>query len=578
MRRGVGVPRRYPIYPLGMIEMRASIVRAGATLWTVAAIPVVLLVSVSEWQVFLRSPWLLAEAVSATTLGVALHAPGLPAAWRHRAIVTLLTACATFALLHFGPLLGTGLLFVLPPLFATVLLGERGAFGAWLALLAAVAAAGVASHLGLLGTRVPLLPADWARIAGTTMVGLGGCTWVFVRVHRALLRSLEVQEEAARSAQEAAEERARLLRGAAAAQRMESLGRLAGGVAHDMNNALLVIRSGLEHLRSIDDPDDRAAVLAEVSRGVDRASTTARHLLTFSRHDAVHAASCRPASVVTNLAGALIRLFPENVRVEVEAADAPEVALGAPALEQAILTLALRARDAVRGGGAVVLRCGADPETGEGFVTVEDDGPALTPEEQEQLFEPFVAHRSVAHDGLGLALAWATITRCHGRFEVRSGPDRGTRITLRLPPVVREHAPAPVAPAAPRPTEARILLLEDEDLVRSALQRTLRRAGHAVEACGTLAEARTACRARPFDLLITDGVVPDGPVSGLISAFHQTHPGRPVLVVSGYVEEDLVLEQIDRGSYAFLQKPFEPSSLVRRVSELLAPAGESVGA
>jgi hypothetical protein len=177
-----------------MEQLRASVRNTARVVWTAAAVPVVAVVASSEGTPRI-DPWLVGEAAAATVLGLALHLPGLPERARNPTIVGALTGVAAFALLHYGPLLGTGLLFVLPPLFATVLLGERAAWLTWGTLVVAAGGVAGAAGAGWVSPRVALGPADWVRVVGTTALGLGACTWVLVQLYRSFVAAITAQAD-----------------------------------------------------------------------------------------------------------------------------------------------------------------------------------------------------------------------------------------------------------------------------------------------------------------------------------------------------------------------------------------------
>ena len=211
---------------------------------------------------------------------------------------------AVMALCHFGPLMGTGLIYVAATLVSALLLTRSAAFFSSGLLIASTAIVG-----GLNVAFPALMPphgvtADaviWMRLVVTSAVAIGGILYIFLQVQSNLWRSLEKEISMRLRERRLVAEREKVLRGAASAQRLESLGRLAGGVAHDFNNALVVIQCGIEALAEGLDDVERADVLDELSAGVDRAAGTARQLLSFAKRNVEEIGECEPADVVNRL-------------------------------------------------------------------------------------------------------------------------------------------------------------------------------------------------------------------------------------------------------------------------------------
>ncbi|MFO0735341.1 MAG: ATP-binding protein [Labilithrix sp.] len=367
-----------------------------------------------------------------------------------------------------------------------------------------------------------------------------------------------------------AEERDRLIRATASQQRLESLGRLAGGVAHDFNNALSVVLGGTEALRTCDDAEEQRQILDDIEQSARNASSTARQLLTFSRGNPTAEGTSNPRQVLERFAVGLRRMLPENITFSTECTGDDLIALPEGLLEQTLLNLVSNARDAMGGGGALTLRSRTVGE--EVVIEVIDSGIGMDEATRARIFEPFFTTKGEKAVGLGLATVWGTVIAAGGTIDVDSAPDKGASFRIafprRAPPPAAVADPAAVSRAsAQRP--ARVLLLEDEAGVRRVLERTLAKAGHEVSSHEVAATARRALETEEFDCLLTDSVVPGGGVGDLIQRFVATHPGAPVLVCSGYVREQLIVEGIEADAYRFIEKPFRSQDVLAAIDEAL---------
>ncbi|MFT3912820.1 MAG: PAS domain S-box protein [Anaeromyxobacteraceae bacterium] len=368
-------------------------------------------------------------------------------------------------------------------------------------------------------------------------------------------------------------------------QRLESIGRLAGGVAHDFNNVLTVIQACARSLR--DGPPPAATgqqeELDEILGAARRAGDLTRRLLAFARKQIIAPVVLDLGQAMASIERLLRRLVGEDVRVELEmAAGLWPVRLDPGQLEQVLMNLAANARDAMPAGG--VLRIAAAnaevaPEGAEGGqwvrLTVTDSGEGMTPEVRAHLFEPFFTTKPAgAGTGLGLATVYGILRQNGAHVTVESAPGQGTRFDLWLP---RARGPVtPPAPARMLPTAdgagRSLLLVEDDASVRRVLERALRAAGFRVLVAGSGEEALAL---PPVDvaevaLVVTDVVMPgiDGP--HLAAALRARHPALRVLYLSGYTRDALTQRGELGEGVELLTKPFTPEVLVDRVRELLA--------
>ncbi len=379
------------------------------------------------------------------------------------------------------------------------------------------------------------------------------------------------------------------------AQKLETLGRLAGVVAHDFNNILTVILGGCE-LLSETASERGGDELREMKRAAERAARLTRQLLAFSRKQPLEPRVICLRDAVRALEPLLGRLIGESVRLDVSVPEwAVPVRIDPVQFEQVLLNLAANARDAMPQGGrlSIVVRTewiqpdGPTPSPLEpgcyAVVDVSDTGVGMPPEVRERLFEPFFTTKGASGTGLGLSTVYGIVTQQGGRIDVASAPGCGTTFTLYLPLTEDATSRSAEGPSerAPQPdVRARrgetILVVEDDEAVRWLLARELRQSGYRVlEADG--AEAAERWAAQPslvVDLLLADLVLPGMSGAVLAERLRARWPALRVLLMSGYGEHPALGEAGDR---ELLHKPFDAEALARRVRAVLddppAPAG-----
>ena len=354
------------------------------------------------------------------------------------------------------------------------------------------------------------------------------------------------------------------------AQRLESLGRLAGGVAHDFNNLLTGITGYATLLleRANGDGELRRD-LGEIVRAADRAAELTKQLLAFGRRQVLKPRPLDLGVVVTEVRPLLERLLGEDVVLEVREADALGTVRADPGqLEQVLVNLAVNARDAMPNGGRFTI----ETRNRDGCVDLvcSDTGSGMDEATLAQIFEPFFTTREQGV-GLGLASVHGIVHQSSGEVTVESTPGVGSVFTVSLPRV-REKAGTSAPPEEPesRPGSETILLVEDEDVVRDLTRRVLERQGYTVLACadGPAAIAVAEAEERRIDLLLTDVVMPGMrgyEVARLVSA---SRPEIRVLFMSGYAEEALV-GRATLADHPLIEKPFAVEALTRRVRETL---------
>jgi two-component system, cell cycle sensor histidine kinase and response regulator CckA len=377
------------------------------------------------------------------------------------------------------------------------------------------------------------------------------------------------------------------------AQKLEGIGRLAGGVAHDFNNLLTVILSGVEELRRIGAEGAPATVeLAdEIGAAGERARDLTRQLLAFARKQVIAPVPLDLGTVVARLEKLLRRLLGEDVALATRLAPGLwPIRCDQGQVEQLLLNLAVNARDAMPGGGTLSIevsnveidpRAAADHpgmEPGPHVrLSVRDSGQGMTPEVRDRIFEPFFTTKETGKGtGLGLATVYGIVQQSEGFIAVDSRPGGGTTFDVWF---ARAPAGAGEAPELPGREPAggteTILVVEDEPQVRAVTVRTLRAAGYQVLVAGEGLEAlAVAAGARGrIQLLLTDVVMPGPNGRAVAEAVSRVQPGLRVLYVSGYTGDAIAQRGVLEAGVALLEKPFTPKALLARVRAVLdAPA------
>ena len=373
------------------------------------------------------------------------------------------------------------------------------------------------------------------------------------------------------------------------AQKMEAIGRLAGGIAHDLNNALTAI-AGYAELALGEVAADHAARpdVEEIRRAAERAGSVTRQLLAFSRKKLLEPRIFDLNETIAGIARLLSRLLGADVEVHTRLAGEALPVLGDPGqVEQAVINLAVNARDAMPGGGRLTLttaREHVDDEFARSHVPmasgdyiilrVSDSGHGMPPETQAHIFEPFFTTKDVGKGtGLGLSMVYGTLKQIGGFIFVDSEVNRGTTFQLYFPPAVaRKSAAVEAARAAgsERRGPETLLIVEDEPAVRNLVASALRNDGYRLLVAASAEEALVVADAHDgaIDLLLTDAMMPGKSGVELAHLMAARRPGIPVVIMSGYTDETLDLPGLTE-PIALLQKPFTPKELRRRIREVL---------
>jgi signal transduction histidine kinase len=374
------------------------------------------------------------------------------------------------------------------------------------------------------------------------------------------------------------------------AQKMEAIGRLAGGVAHDFNNLLTAIIGYTDLIAERLDPQDwTARDIAEIRKAADRAAALTRQLLAFSRKGLLSPTTINLNDIASSLLQMLPRVIGDHIRTTANLSDRlSPVRADASQMEQVFINLVLNARDAMAAGGHLSIETSnaeldeerlareslAVPPGRYVMLSIGDTGTGMDSATRQRAFEPFFTTKPKGKGtGLGLATVYGIIEQSGGSISLDTAPGRGTTVRIYLPatdaveePQKTEQPPT----AAGRGTET-LLLVEDNEAVRSLAARALQRRGYTVhearsgeEALGLVERSRLAP-----DLLITDIMMPGISGPALAARLTQKNPRLRVLYVSGYSDESGTAQSPFAGEVQLLHKPFTPSALAERIRTIL---------
>jgi two-component system cell cycle sensor histidine kinase/response regulator CckA len=375
------------------------------------------------------------------------------------------------------------------------------------------------------------------------------------------------------------------------AQKMEAVGRLAGGVAHDFNNMMMIIMGFSDFLlTNLERSDPRWSDADEIRKAAERAMHLTRQLLGFGRQQLVARHVLSLNEVVSGMDRMLRPLLGEDIRLITQLS----VGLGGVEadygqLEQVVMNLALNARDAMRGGGALTIET-LDVDLPQGYayryvgidipagpyvmLVVSDTGQGMTAEVKARLFEPFFTTKPATQNtGLGLATVYGIVVQSGGYIWVDSAPDKGTTFRICFPSVEPEDVliPEPAPAAGSTRGYETILLVEDEDAVRGVATRVLLSRGYTVIQARNGEEALRLLEEREggINLILTDVVMPDMGGLALAGRLRARWPELKLLFMSGYAEGDKLQPESREFQASFLQKPFSADDLLLKVREVL---------
>jgi signal transduction histidine kinase len=421
-----------------------------------------------------------------------------------------------------------------------------------------------------------------ARVASTTTIPELG---ELGRVFDHMAATLEEREKARLRAEI---ERQDLEQQYRQSQKMEAIGQLAGGVAHDFNNLLTAIQGYSELLAEALGPQSpHQPDLAEIHRAATQAGALTRQLLAFGRRQILEQRLLDLRDSITAMEPMLRRLIGEHIEIAVRAPETVGHVRADPGqIDQVILNLAINARDAMPQGGALILEL-ADVTLDEPYalrhagtrpgryvmLAVSDTGVGMDEGTQARIFEPFFTTKELGKGtGLGLATVYGIVKQSDGNIWVYSEPNRGSTFKVYLPRVDAppDTPPVRVAPGSLTGDET-ILVVEDEPGVRALVRKALTRYGYQVVVAGTPQEALQVANTRPdqFDLVLSDVVLPEMSGPALAARILASQPHARVLYMSGYTDNAIVHHGVLDERTPFLQKPFAPETLARKVREVL---------
>ena len=378
-------------------------------------------------------------------------------------------------------------------------------------------------------------------------------------------------------------------------QKMEAIGQLAGGVAHDFNNLLTVINgySSLA-LQRMPDEDPLRENLEEISKAGERAANLTRQLLAFGRKQMLQPVALNLNDVISDLNKMLRRLIGENIKLTAKFDPALRKIRADPGqIEQVIVNLVVNARDAMPQGGHLTIEtanfevdseyAGSHIGVGPGsyaMLAVTDSGVGMNEQTKARIFEPFFTTKEKGKGtGLGLSTVYGIVQQSGGNIWVYSEAGTGTSFKIYLPELIEPEREAKAASASAntmlRGTET-ILLVEDEEVVRGLTQKILEESGYHVLTAGGGDEALQLCSEKKtkIDLLLTDVVMPGASGKEVADRLGDMVPGIKVLFMSGYTDESIVHHGVLDSNVEFIQKPFTPVALSRKVREVLDSNGQ----
>ena len=374
-------------------------------------------------------------------------------------------------------------------------------------------------------------------------------------------------------------------------QKMEALGQMAGGVAHDFNNMLTIITGyGELLLNNLDDKDPLKSYVLSIKEGSDRAAALTSQLLTFARRQAVQDSTVDLNDIVTHSHDMLSHLIGEDILFEINLGPGPYYIKTDPEqFNQALVNLAINARDAMSHGGQLGIETTAltleraltsrflNLQPGEYVrLRIDDNGCGIDNESLTRIFEPFYTTKTKGlGTGLGLSMVYTLIDQCNGQIDVTSRIGEGTSFDLYLPisntpKSDRSESTARVKTQTTTQNEETVLLVEDEDSVRTLISRILNNHGYTVLEArqGEEALVMSEMHDGPIHLLLTDVIMPGMSGRQLAQTLEPLRPDMQVIYMSGYTDSTVLSYGIQTEEVTFLQKPFSPDTLLESIDNL----------
>lgn len=421
---------------------------------------------------------------------------------------------------------------------------------------------------------------DWFRAEHRVVLEGGALRWV--EIHGSVLRNSHGRATRVTGTAVDISDRKELESRLLQAQKMETVGRLAGGVAHDFNNVLTAILNAA-YLAAYTNRDPSVTEHLELIRSAcQRATSVTRPLLAFARRQVLAAKSLDVAAVISEVADLLRRLVGEHIRIELDVApDVQSISADEGQLEQVLINLAVNARDAMPQGGKLSILARNVGRAGETSgddvdscveIQVVDEGTGMDENTLAHAFEPFFTTKDDG-SGLGLATCYGIVHQAGGSISLDSAPGRGTRVIVRLPrdPRLSEDKRSLPPHDGPRTGTETILFVEDDPLIRRLVFRVLRDAGYRVLTASGGQEALDLARRHDgtIHLLLTDVVMPGLSGAAVARRLRTERPDTRVLFTSGYTAGALAHHGFDESRDPLLPKPYAPNVLTSKVREML---------
>jgi len=378
--------------------------------------------------------------------------------------------------------------------------------------------------------------------------------------------------------------------------RLEAIGRLAGGIAHDLNNMLVAILGCSDLLaRSMAPNDPRLEDVQQINDAAERSAELTRQLLAFARRELIQPRKLDLNAIVRYAGGMLRPVLGENISLALQLSpDIGPIHADPARLEQILMNLVLNSKDAMPRGGQVVIETAEvtlesdnpaweqqaeAPPTGRyALLAVTDNGHGMDADTLQHIWEPFFTTKPAGKGtGLGLSVVYGSVKQSGGFVRVDSEPGRGTVIRVYWP-IISQQGEQPAQIPAPAPSERgneTLLVVEDERMVRVLMVRSLSGLGYRCFEAGSAEEALVVLQQEPVDLVITDVVMPGTSGGDLGLLLEERYPDLRVLYTSGFADSEVVRRGLLGAGRPFLQKPFAPRELARKVREVLeAPAAQ----
>ncbi len=378
------------------------------------------------------------------------------------------------------------------------------------------------------------------------------------------------------------------------AQKMEAVGRLAGGVAHDFNNLLTVIKGYSQLLTDRPLPEPMMQPLQQIEKAADRAVSLTRQLLAFSRRQVLQPKVFDVNALIKNIEPMVQRLVGEDIELRSRCeANPATITADVGQIEQVIMNLVINARDAMPQGGQLIIRTATvqlsdnDTRTRTGLlpgrfvlISVTDTGCGMDVSVRAHIFEPFFTTKEADKGtGLGLSTVYGIIHQSGGAIDVTSRVGRGTTFSIHLPLSLDTPAEEPtVETPAPAAAAKTILLIEDDPMVRDLTSKMLTRSGYEVLQASNGTDALEHCRvfSRPIHLALSDVVMPGLSGPETVIRLKSVRPGMKALFMSGYIGDTVAQHGIRESGLTFLEKPFTPAFLNQKVAEALRTTPDTV--